>query len=211
MIASRLDVPVAGLTAELSFAVDLGADSLTRVDLVLLLEETLEVSVPDDSMFLVQSVGDAERYAVLFDRAREELVAELGEGARASSFDAPLADFGSDAEAAARRAAGRATFGGIELPAVSCRTLKDAVRLAFLAERLRAAFATAAGLAADAVPAGARPADLGLAAGEAARVVASVAAAMDLGALSVAHADGLTVADLVRALATAANGDGARR
>ncbi len=145
LLGHRLDVPAEELRPELHFTMDLGADSLTRVDLVLLLEEALDVSVPDDSLALVQTVGDAELFSVLFDRTREEIIISLGESAEALAYDTPLEQVGDrDGESAIAAAAKAA---GSELPSCrcSCGTLKDAVRLAFLADKVRAALTHACG------------------------------------------------------------------
>ena len=204
IVSSRLDVPTAELEPGLNFAIDLGADSLTRVDLVLLLEEALEVSVPDDSMFLVQTVGDAELFAVLFDRTREGVVMALGEAARDLTFDTPLARYGEAAPRVALDAAARALVPEIALPDCGCQTLKDAVRLAFLAEKLRRALALAAGVEPGSISGAAVPErDLGLDEARTRAVLAELAASMDLGAARVEGGHARPLIDTVRALAQA--------
>jgi len=118
LLGYRLDVPAEELGSDLHLTYDLGADSLTRVDLVLLLEEALEVSVPDDSMSLVQSIGDAELFSVLFDRTREEIILTLGEAASELALDTPLEQFGDHDGRVAVAAAARAV--GSELPSSKC-------------------------------------------------------------------------------------------
>lgn len=182
IISTRLDVVPEELQGELNFALDLGADSLTRVDLVLLLEEALEVSVPDDSMFLVQTVGDAELFAVLFDRTREELVIALGEGAQDLAFDTPLSHHGDGTLALARAAAADAVGGALTLPECDCSTLKEAVRLAFLAAKLRRILALAAEVELDRVTDQTIPVrDLGLDASRTRQLLDQLTRSMELG------------------------------
>lgn len=204
IVGSRLDVPATELAPELNFALDLGADSLTRVDLVLLLEEALAVSVPDDSMFLVQTVGDAELFSVLFDRTREGVVIALGEPARDLTFDTPLARYGEAAPGVAIDAAARALGEGVALPDCDCQTLKDAVRLAFLAAKIRQALARAtgaepAGITGETVP----ERDLGLDAARTREILGELAASMDLGAGAVEGGHARPLVDTLRALVEA--------
>lgn len=202
LISSRLDVPYDELETGLSFALDLGADSLTRVDLVLLLEETLEVSVPDDSMFLVQSVGDAELFAVLFDRTREEVVIALGEPARDLTFDTPLVAFGEEASSVALEAAARALGPGFTLPDCPCHTLKDVVRLAFLAEKLRRSLARAAGVEPrDLLTSTVPEQDLGIDAATTRSLIAELTASMDLGAASIEDGHSKSFGETLRTIA----------
>ena len=202
LISTRLDVPYEELRPELHFALDLGADSLTRVDLVLLLEETLDVSVPDDSMFLVQSVGDAELFATLFDRTREEVVLSLGEAARDLTFDTPLSRFGDSAARVALDAATKASSLGFSLPDCPCHTLKDAVRLAFLTEKLRIAVATAAGVDPGEVTAESVPErDFGLDSASTRSLIHELTSAMDLGLNPVGDGHSRPLIETVKALA----------
>ncbi len=209
MIANRLDVPVGDLSSNLNFALDLGADSLTRVDLVLLLEETLEVSVPDDSMFLLQTVGDAELFAVLFDRTREEVVLSLGEGARDLTFDTPLSNFGTEASVIALDAASCAVGRDVVLPDCPCQTLKDAVRLSFLAEKLCLAFAVAAGVEPSLVVGDTVPVrDLGLTSEQMGALVDDLTTSMDLSSTPIQSLHELSLTELVRTVAFLTGDDG---
>ncbi len=54
-----LAVNVDQLTAEASFADDLGADSLDLVELVMALEETFEIEVDEDELKDIRTVGQA--------------------------------------------------------------------------------------------------------------------------------------------------------
>jgi acyl carrier protein len=204
IVGSRLDVAASELEPGLNFALDLGADSLTRVDLVLLLEEALSVSVPDDSMFLVQTVGDAELFAVLFDRTREGVVIALGEQARDLTFDTPLHRYGEAAPRLALDAASRTLGEGIKLPDCTCQTLKDAVRLAFLAAKIRQALAKAtgaepAGITDETVP----ERDLGLDAARTRAILAELASSMDLGVGAVEGGHARPLIDTLRLLVQA--------
>ncbi len=182
LLGHRLDVPAEELASELHFALDLDADSLTRVDLVLLLEEALDVSVPDDSMSLVQTVGDAELFSVLFDRTREEIILALGRDiADDLSLDTPLADFGDGDGQVAIASAARAV--GSELPQCRCpcHSLKDAVRLAFLADKVRTAFASGSGVAVASITAATVPdRDLGLSPDQAHKLFSELALSLDV-------------------------------
>lgn len=50
------------ITLETSFVNDLGADSLDLVELVMELEDTFDVKIPDDDAEKIQTVGDAVKY-----------------------------------------------------------------------------------------------------------------------------------------------------
>jgi len=182
LVSQRLDVPPSDLAGDIHFTVDLGADSLTRVDLVLLLEEWLDVSVPDDSMALIQTVGDAELFAELYDHVREGVVLALGEEARQLASDRPLAERGPDAHEAALRAASAAVGAIVRYPEGEAPSLRDVVRVAFLLQKLRFAVAAEAGVAAQNVTADTVPEqDLGLGAERAQRVFDAFARSLDLG------------------------------
>jgi acyl carrier protein len=62
IIAEQLDVKESDVTPEKSFTDDLGADSLAIVELVLALEETFGVKIPDDEVDKIKTVGDAVEY-----------------------------------------------------------------------------------------------------------------------------------------------------
>ena len=50
------------ITNETSFINDLGADSLDTVELVMEIEDTFDLSIPDDAAEKIQTVGDAIKY-----------------------------------------------------------------------------------------------------------------------------------------------------
>ena len=54
-----LDADPSSVTEETTFAEDLGADSLELIELVSELEERFDVSVPEDELEGVNTVGDA--------------------------------------------------------------------------------------------------------------------------------------------------------
>jgi acyl carrier protein len=208
LLASRLDEAADKLEPDLHFAHDLGADSLTRVDLVLLLEEALEVSVPDDSMSLVQTVGDAELFSVLFDRTREEIIIALGEEADDLALDTPLADFGDLDGRVAIAAAARAVNTDLPFCHRQCHTLKDAVRLAYLTEKIRAVLARASGCSVAEIGIGAVPErDLGLSADRTRQLLAELARSLDIDPSAVDDSPGQPLTATVCALADASTED----
>ena len=62
LVASQLGVDAAEVTEDASILEDLGADSLDVVELVLALEETFDIEVPDEDVETMRTVGDVERY-----------------------------------------------------------------------------------------------------------------------------------------------------
>jgi len=64
VIIDQLDAKAEAVTESASFIDDLGADSLAVVELVLALEETFGVTIPDDKAEELRTVGDAVTYIV---------------------------------------------------------------------------------------------------------------------------------------------------
>ncbi|PKQ21232.1 MAG: acyl carrier protein [Actinobacteria bacterium HGW-Actinobacteria-6] len=62
VIVEQLNADEADVTLEASFIDDLGADSLDIVELVMALEETFGVSIPDEEAEGIKTVGDAVDY-----------------------------------------------------------------------------------------------------------------------------------------------------
>jgi len=62
IIAEKLSVDVADVTAEKSFTNDLGADSLDTVELIMEFEKAFNISIPDDQAEKITTVGDAIQY-----------------------------------------------------------------------------------------------------------------------------------------------------
>lgn len=64
VIVEQLNVEDDDVTAEASFIDDLGADSLDIVELVMALEESFGISIPDEEAEGIKTVGDAVSYIV---------------------------------------------------------------------------------------------------------------------------------------------------
>jgi acyl carrier protein len=62
IIVEQLEVSPDKVKPEASFADDLKADSLAVVELVLALEETFKVEIPDEDTEKIKTVGDAINY-----------------------------------------------------------------------------------------------------------------------------------------------------
>jgi len=58
IIAKHLEIDPATITMETDFMNDLGADSLDLMELIMTVEETLNVTVTDDSVGKATTVGD---------------------------------------------------------------------------------------------------------------------------------------------------------
>jgi acyl carrier protein len=62
IIAEQLSVAEEDVVPEASFVDDLGADSLDLVELIMAMEETFEVSIPDEDAEKIRTVQDAIDY-----------------------------------------------------------------------------------------------------------------------------------------------------
>lgn len=58
IIVEQLDVEEDAVTMEASITEDLGADSLDVVDLVMSIEESFDVEIPDEEVENIKTVGD---------------------------------------------------------------------------------------------------------------------------------------------------------
>ena len=62
LIVDQLGVTKEELVPKASFIDDLGADSLDIVEMVMAMEETFDIEIPDDDAEKIQTVGDALSY-----------------------------------------------------------------------------------------------------------------------------------------------------
>lgn len=62
IIVEQLDVEEDAVTMEASITEDLGADSLDVVDLVMSIEESFDVDIPDEEVENIKTVGDIVKY-----------------------------------------------------------------------------------------------------------------------------------------------------
>lgn len=62
IIVEQLDVEEDAVTMESSITDDLGADSLDVVDLVMSIEESFDVEIPDEEVENIKTVGDIVKY-----------------------------------------------------------------------------------------------------------------------------------------------------
>ncbi|HEY1526017.1 MAG TPA: acyl carrier protein [Candidatus Angelobacter sp.] len=62
IIVDQLGVDAADVTPASSFVDDLGADSLDRVELIMALEETFGIEIPDEDAEKIATVQDAVDY-----------------------------------------------------------------------------------------------------------------------------------------------------
>lgn len=62
LIVDQLGVTKEEIVPEASFIDDLGADSLDIVELVMAMEETFDIEIPDDDAEKIQTIGDALSY-----------------------------------------------------------------------------------------------------------------------------------------------------
>ncbi len=65
IIATQLGADEAELTPETDLEDDLGADSLDAVELAVAFEEEFGISVPDDDIIAIRTVGDILEYLEL--------------------------------------------------------------------------------------------------------------------------------------------------
>lgn len=62
IIAAQLDIDEAALTPETDIEEDLGADSLDAVELIVTFEEEFGISMPDEDILALHTVGDIAEY-----------------------------------------------------------------------------------------------------------------------------------------------------
>lgn len=62
IIVEQLDVDEDKVTADASITEDLGADSLDVVDLVMSIEESFDIEIPDEEVENIKTVGDIVKF-----------------------------------------------------------------------------------------------------------------------------------------------------
>jgi acyl carrier protein len=62
LIVEQLGVTAEEVVGKASFVDDLGADSLDIVELVMSMEETFDIEIPDEDAEKMQTIGDAIAY-----------------------------------------------------------------------------------------------------------------------------------------------------
>lgn len=62
ILAKQLRIDAAKITAETNMASDLGADSLDLVEILMSLEEEFNISIPDEAIPGIVTVGDLIKY-----------------------------------------------------------------------------------------------------------------------------------------------------
>lgn len=62
LIAEQLDKDISEINADMSFADDLGADSLDLVELIMTVEEEFNIEIPDEEAEKIKFVKDAINY-----------------------------------------------------------------------------------------------------------------------------------------------------
>ena len=62
IVVEHLGIEEAKVTDSASFIVDLGADSLDTVELVMAFEEEFGIEIPDDAAENIQTFGDAVKF-----------------------------------------------------------------------------------------------------------------------------------------------------
>lgn len=64
LVCEQLGVDAAELTSASDILDDLGADSLDVVELVMAIEETFDIEVPDEDAEGMRTLGDVEKYVI---------------------------------------------------------------------------------------------------------------------------------------------------
>ncbi|MFQ5416575.1 MAG: acyl carrier protein [Myxococcota bacterium] len=64
LVAEQLGIDLAEITPEASILDDLGADSLDVVELVMSLEDTFDIEVPDEEVEGMRTIGDIQQYVI---------------------------------------------------------------------------------------------------------------------------------------------------
>ena len=62
IISNKLGLPKDEVTPAANFTMDLGADSLDTVELIMELEKAFNITIPDDAAEKIATVGDAIKF-----------------------------------------------------------------------------------------------------------------------------------------------------
>ena len=62
LVAEKLGVDRTQVTPQASILDDLGADSLDVVELVMAIEESFDIEIPDEAIETMRTIGDVESY-----------------------------------------------------------------------------------------------------------------------------------------------------
>ncbi len=62
IVSDQLGVDIADVTKDANILDDLGADSLDVVELVMTLEDTFDIDVPDEAVEELRTIGDVQRF-----------------------------------------------------------------------------------------------------------------------------------------------------
>jgi acyl carrier protein len=62
IIVEQLEVPADKVNLSASFSDDLKADSIDRLEMVVVLEEAFKIEIPDEDAEKIKTVGDAVNY-----------------------------------------------------------------------------------------------------------------------------------------------------
>lgn len=64
IVSEKLDRPRDGITTQMSFVNDLGADSLDTVELMMEIEDAFDLDIPDEDAQKIDKIQDAIDYVV---------------------------------------------------------------------------------------------------------------------------------------------------
>lgn len=72
IVSEKLDRPRDGITTQMSFVNDLGADSLDTVELMMEIEDAFDLDIPDEDAQKIDKIQDAINYVVNAVSDKEE-------------------------------------------------------------------------------------------------------------------------------------------
>lgn len=62
ILSEQLDANADDMSMDTDIAVDLGADSLDVVELLMAIEDEFEIEIPDDKIEVIKTIGDLVKY-----------------------------------------------------------------------------------------------------------------------------------------------------